>query len=184
MDEQILIKLYTVAVHTLKMCMKGDNSVLKYFKGDDQLWKIRRIFSDIAYSSSFFVNPCLCESCNLDHVFSYSQLSEASHRFTMASLRLLANVRKREKLKGILKSISTIKTLVCIYIQSIYYRHQIYQVYQYIYNDTVMVFLLVIQKTISYFRIFKVARVFCLVFQVFLYYIITKCSKSLKLWFP
>lgn len=32
--------------------------------------------------------------------------------FTKASLRLLANVRKREQLKGILKSIRTIKTLV------------------------------------------------------------------------
>ncbi|XP_052801392.1 syndetin-like [Mya arenaria] len=40
-----------------------------------------------------------------------SQLSEASHKFTMTSLQLLANVRKRQQLKGLLKSIRTIKTL-------------------------------------------------------------------------
>ena len=33
-DELILIKLYTVTVYDLRMCMKEDNPSLKYFKGD------------------------------------------------------------------------------------------------------------------------------------------------------
>jgi len=35
MDEQILVKLYTVAVNDLRMYAKVDNSSLNYFKGDD-----------------------------------------------------------------------------------------------------------------------------------------------------
>jgi len=34
MDEPILIKLYTVAVYDLRMCLKEDNCSLKYVKGD------------------------------------------------------------------------------------------------------------------------------------------------------
>lgn len=40
-----------------------------------------------------------------------NQLSEVSRTFTMASLQLLASVRKRQKLKSLLKSLRTIKTL-------------------------------------------------------------------------
>jgi len=33
------MKLYTVAVYELRMCMKGDNPVPKYFKGEnEQCW--------------------------------------------------------------------------------------------------------------------------------------------------
>lgn len=39
------------------------------------------------------------------------QLSEARDRFTTTSLHLLANVRKRHQMKGLLKSLHTIKTL-------------------------------------------------------------------------
>ncbi|XP_052286176.1 syndetin-like isoform X2 [Dreissena polymorpha] len=39
------------------------------------------------------------------------QLSEARHKFTLASLRLLSNVRKRQQLRELLKFIKTIKTL-------------------------------------------------------------------------
>jgi len=34
MDELILMKLYTIAVNNLRMCMKEDNCGLNYFKGD------------------------------------------------------------------------------------------------------------------------------------------------------
>ena len=39
-------------------------------------------------------------------------MGEARRRFTVASLRLLANYRKRQQLVGLLKSLKTIKTLV------------------------------------------------------------------------
>jgi len=35
MDEQILIKLYTVAVYNLTICMKENISGPNYFKGDN-----------------------------------------------------------------------------------------------------------------------------------------------------
>ena len=37
MDEPMLMKLYTVAVYTLRMCMKEDNPGSNYFKGDNKL---------------------------------------------------------------------------------------------------------------------------------------------------
>ena len=43
----------------------------------------------------------------------YRQLGVSKEGFTEASLGLLANQRKRQLLTGLLKSLRTIKTLVC-----------------------------------------------------------------------
>jgi len=45
MDELILMKLYTVAVKDLRMCMKGDNPGSNYFKGDNKLCRTGGIHS-------------------------------------------------------------------------------------------------------------------------------------------
>ena len=56
-DESILMKLYTVTVYKLRMCLKDANPDSNYFKGDNQLREIissaeRLSFCDLTHSSS------------------------------------------------------------------------------------------------------------------------------------
>ena len=52
-DQPILMKLNTVALYKLRMCMKEDYPGLKYCKGDNQLTQLNSVFWDILVLSYF-----------------------------------------------------------------------------------------------------------------------------------
>ena len=51
-DVPMLLKLYTVAVYDLRMCMEGDKPGLKYFKGDNQQCRTGVSFCDWTHCST------------------------------------------------------------------------------------------------------------------------------------
>ena len=58
-DEPILMKLYAVAVHNLKMCVKEDNPNLNYLKGGNSNEDVK-FFDSYGYSKRF--SSCTCVS--------------------------------------------------------------------------------------------------------------------------